>query len=320
MRIVALFLTEADVSALITVPEVLAAVEAGLREQGEGKASNRPRQRAVAGKVTLHTMNAGLPSIGRLGVKAYTTGPHGARFYVLLFDETGALVSLMQGDKLGQVRTGCTSGVAAKYMANPDAHLVGLIGTGWQARTQLAAVCAVRPVTAVKVFSRNPENVEAFCRDMAAELPGIRLIPVATAEAAVRDAHMIITITNAVEPVLFGQWLTPGATVLAAGSNRSFAQEVDVETIARCRLITADSVEQARIESGDLIKAAAAGALRWEDVHELGDVVAGRLPGRRSPSEINLFKSNGLALEDVAAAELIYTKARARGVGVDLQI
>lgn len=316
----ALFLTEAEVTSLISVPEVLQAVEAALREHGEGKASNRPRQRAFLGPVTLQTMNAALPSIGRLGFKAYTTGPKGARFWVMLFDENGGLLSLMQADVLGQVRTGCTSGIAAKYMARPDSRVVGLMGTGWQARTQLAAVCAVREIEEVRVYSRKAENVAAFCREMAPTLPGVRLVPVDGAEAAVTGADIVITITNAVEPVVFGRWLAPGTTVLAAGSNRSFARELDTEAIARCRLIAADSVEQAKMESGDLIKPAEEGALRWEDVKELGEVVAGKVPGRLNVEEINLFKSNGLALEDVAAAQLLYAKAKARGVGVELPI
>lgn len=316
----ALFLTESDVASLITVPETLAAVEAALREHGEGKAGNRPRQRAVLGPVTLHVMNAAVPSIGRLGFKAYTTGPNGARFWVMLFDHAGGLLALIQADKLGQVRTGCASGVAAKYMARPDARVVGLVGTGWQARTQLAAVCAVRPIEEVRVYSRNPANVTSFCRDMSTELPGVRLTPVGDAEAAVRQADIVISITNSVEPVVLGRWLEPGTTVLAAGSNRSIAREVDTDTISRCRLIAADSVEQAKMESGDLIRPVAEGVLRWEDVRELGEVVAGKIPGRLSREEINLFKSNGLALEDVAAAQLVYAKAKDRGVGVELPI
>lgn len=316
----ALFLTEKDVTELITVPEILEAVESGLRADGLGKASNRPRQRAVVGPVTLHTMNAGITPLGRLGFKAYTTGPHGARFYVMLFDETGALLTLMQADKLGQVRTGCASGVAARHMARTDARVVGLIGTGWQARTQLEAVCAVRQIEQVRVYSRSAERVASFCREMAEQLPGVKLLPAADAEAAVRSADIVITITNAVEPVVMGRWLAPGTTVLAAGSNRAIARELDTEAITRCRLIAADSVEQAGQESGDLIRAVAEAALRWEDVRELSDVVAGKVPGRLSEDEINLFKSNGLALQDVAAADVIYRKARQLGIGVELAI
>lgn len=316
----ALFLNEDQVTSLLSVPEVIAAVEVGLKDHGEGKASNRPRQRAFLGKVVLQTMNAAVDSVGRLGFKAYTTGPAGARFWVMLFDQTGALLSLMQADKLGQVRTGCTSGVAAKYMARPDCRVVGMIGTGWQARTQLEAVCAVRQIEEARIYSRNPENVARFIEEVQPILPATRLVPAASPEAAVSAVDIVITITNATQPVFEGRWLAPGTTVLAAGSNRSFAREIDTETVVRSRLITADSVEQAKMESGDLIKPVEEGKLSWENVHELSEVVAGKMPGRTSPDEINLFKSNGLALEDVVAADLVYARAREKGIGLELPI
>lgn len=316
----ALFLTEEQVGSLLSVPEVIAAVEAGLKDHGEGKASNRPRQRAFLGKVVLQTMNAAVESVGRLGFKAYTTGPGGARFWVMLFDQNGALLSLMQADKLGQVRTGCTSGVAAKYMARENSRVVGMIGTGWQARTQLEAVCAVRKIEEARIYSRKPENVARFIAEVQPDLPGTRLVAAPGPEAAVSAADIVITITNATQPVFEGRWLAPGTTVLAAGSNRSFAREIDTETVLRSRLITADSVEQAKMESGDLIKPVEEGKLSWENVHELSLVVAGKMPGRTGPDEINLFKSNGLALEDVVTADLVYTKAKERGIGLELPI
>lgn len=317
----ALFLTEDDVSRLISVREILPAVEAALREQGEGRTSNRPRQRAGLGRVVLQTMNAAVPGIGRLGLKAYTTGPGGARFWGMLFAESGALLSLMQADRLGQVRTGCASGVAARYMARPDSRVVGLVGAGWQARTQVEAVCAALPgVDQVRVYSRTPAKVAEFCQEMAAQLPGVAFTPAASAEAAVRGADILITITNATEPVVFGSWISPGTTILAAGSNRAVARELDAAAIRKCRLIAADAVDQAKIEAGDLLPVVAEGSLRWEDLCELGDVVAGTVCGRQSAEEINMFKSLGLALEDVAAMDVIYRKARELGVGVELPI
>lgn len=316
----ALFLTEADVTQLISIEAVLPAVEAAFRELGQGTAQNRPRQRAYLQRSVIMTMNAAMPAIGRTGFKAYTAGPNGARFWAMLFDEVGTLLCLMQADRLGQVRTGCASGVGAKYLARENASRVGLIGTGWQARSQLAAVCAVRPVTEVRVWSRTPEKVARLCAEMADSLPGVRLLHAASGEEAVREAEIVVAMTNAREPVLRGEWLAPGTTVLAAGSNQARNRELDTEAIRRMDLITVDSSEQARMESGDLIIPAAEGALDWARVYELGEVVAGRRPGRQSADEINLFKSNGLAIQDVAAAQVVYERAKAAGIGIELPI
>lgn len=316
----ALFLTEADVASLISIEAILPAVEAAFRDLGEGKGQNRPRQRAFLQSSVIMTMNAAIGSIGRTGFKAYTAGPNGAKFWSMLFDESGNLLCLMQADRLGQVRTGCASGVGAKYLAREGARSVGLIGTGWQARSQLAAVCAVRPIETVRVWSRTPAKVEAFCTEMAPLLPGVQLMPAASGEEAVREAEIVITMTGAREPILRGEWLSPGTTVLAAGSNQARNRELDSAAIQRMGQIFADSVEQARMESGDLIIPAAEGVLDWALVHEFAEVVAGRRPGRRSESEINLFKSNGLAIQDVAAAQVVYERAKAAGVGVELPI
>lgn len=316
----ALFLTEAEVSSLISIEAVLPAVEAAFRDMGEGTAQNRPRQRAYLKNSVIMTMNAAMGSIGRTGFKAYTASPNGAKFWAMLFDEVGSLLCLMQADRLGQVRTGCASGVGAKYLAREGARSVGLIGTGWQARSQLAAVCAVRGIETVRVWSRTPAKVEAFCTEMAPQLPGVQLIPAATGEEAVRGAEIVVTMTNAREPVLRGEWLSPGATVLAAGSNQARNRELDSAAIQLMDRIFADSVEQARMESGDLIIPAGEGLLDWARVHEFAEVVAGRRPGRQSPDEIILFKSNGLAIWDVAAAQVVYEKAKAAGIGVELPI
>lgn len=316
----ALFLTESEVSGLISIEAILPAVEEAFRALGEGTGQNRPRQRAFLKSSVIMTMNAAMGPIGRTGFKAYTAGPNGARFWAMLFDEVGSLLCMMQADRLGQVRTGCASGVGAKYLAREGARTVGLIGTGWQARSQLAAVCAVRPIETVRVWSRTPAKVEAFCTEMAQLLPGVRLIPAASGAEAVREAEIVITMTNAKEPVVSGEWLAPGTTVLAAGSNQARNRELDSVAIQRMDQIFADSVEQARMESGDLIIPAAEGVLDWAQVHEFGAVVAGRRPGRQSSDEINLFKSNGLAIQDVAAAQVIYERAKAAGVGVELPI
>lgn len=318
----AIFLTEQDVTQLLTMSGALAAVEAVFKRQATGAATNEPRRRVRAGGATLHVMSGAVAGRGEfdgfLGLKAYTVTRHGARFYVNLFDaESGELLALMEADKLGQMRTGAASGVATKYLAKADAKTVGIYGAGWQARSQLAAVCAVRQIESVRVYSRTAEHRERFCAEMQAEL-GLRdIAPIEQPEAAA-EAEIVITITSARAPVLEGAWLRPGAHVNAAGGNSILRRELDDEVIKRAAFIAVDDLDQAKLEAGELIVAVEKGLLTWERVHELRHIVAGALPGRRSNDEITLFKSLGIAIEDVATAAIVYRKAKEQKVGREL--
>jgi ornithine cyclodeaminase/alanine dehydrogenase-like protein (mu-crystallin family) len=314
-----LFLNEAEVSQVATMEMALEAVDEAFHGLGRGEAQVRPRQRIQLSSGSLHTLVGGLPSSRALGLKTYTV--YGApRFLVVLFDsENGELLSIMEADRLGQLRTGAASGVATRYLARPDAAVVGLFGSGWQARTQIEAVCAVRRIKQIRVYSRNRERREAFCREMGRQL-GVELVPIESGEAAVKGADVLITITNAREPVLLGEWLAPGQHINAAGSSRAREPELDVEAVRRADVVAADSVEQAKIEAGDLIGAVAAGALTWERVLELGDVVVGKHPGRASAEQITLFESLGLGVEDLALAARVYRLAKARGLGREIEI
>jgi ornithine cyclodeaminase/alanine dehydrogenase-like protein (mu-crystallin family) len=217
------------------------------------------------------------------------------------------------------VRTGAASGIATKYLAAPDASVLGVIGTGSQARTQVEAICLVRPIRRVQVYGRDPDRRRAFCEEMA-RTTGADVVPVESGEAAVRGAQVVTTMTNAAEPVLLGEWLEPGMHVNAAGSNQAIRRELDVMAVQRADRVFADQVETARIESGDLIAAVEAGALAWDAVRGLGEVVAGKRPGRERPEQITLFESQGLAIEDVATATAMYQRAKAEGVGRELQL
>jgi len=228
---------------------------------------------------------------------------------------TGELLAVVAANRLGQIRTGSATGVATAHLARPDAATVSLYGAGSQARTQLEAVCAVRPIKTVKVYTRSPEHRESFAGEMSAKL-GIPVAAVAEPEAAAAASNIVVTITNAQQPVLQGAWLSPGAHVNAAGGNSLIRGEVDVATVTRAALVVADSVEDARLECADLMRAVEAGAFNWEQVRELGHVVAGLMPGRAAQTDITLFESQGLALWDIAAAALVYQKAVEQGVGV----
>jgi ornithine cyclodeaminase/alanine dehydrogenase-like protein (mu-crystallin family) len=316
----ALLLRESDVAALLRMDDVLAAVETGFRSLGEDRAVNRPRSRAITPAGTLQVLHAAVPDLGVMGVKTYATTPRGARFLAVLYRmEDGEAVAIAEADTLGQIRTGAASGVATKFLARPDAGTLGIIGAGWQARSQVQAIARVRPVALVKVYSRSPQRREAFAEEMVAEL-GAEVVPAESAEDAVADADIVVTATNARRPVLQGAWLRPGTHINAIGSNAASRQEIDAETVRRSDLITVDSLEQARTECGDLIAAEAAGVPAWDRVTELGSVVAGKAPGRRHPEEITLFESQGIATEDVVTLDLLYRRAITAGAGMDIPL
>jgi ornithine cyclodeaminase/alanine dehydrogenase-like protein (mu-crystallin family) len=199
-------------------------------------------------------------------------------------------------------------------LANPAARTLGVIGAGRQAYTQVAAVCAVRPIESMRVFSRTAEHREDFARRIERGL-GVAAQPAVSAEAAVTEADVVITITKSAEPVLRANWLKPGVHVNAAGANGATRREVDGETVLRATVRATDQLEQARLEAGEYRDLVAAGRLRWQDIAELGDLVTGKASGRRGPADITLFKSLGIALEDVAFADLICRRATERGVG-----
>jgi len=315
-----LFVTEDEVARLLTMAEALEAVEEAIRRHGQGGAVNCPRARVRVPQGILHVMAAGLPRAGVLGFKAYTAFGGTVRFHVHLYSaEDGHLLALMEADRLGQIRTGAASGVATKYLARPDASVVGIFGTGRQARSQLQAVCAVRNVREIRAYGRDAARRAAFCREMEAALR-VPIRPAPEPRGAVEGADIVITITTAKAPVFDGRWLHPGTHVNAAGSNFAQKQEIDDATVAAAQLIVVDSKEQAQIECGDLISPISRGLLSWDQVHELGEVVAGKIPGRQRPGDITLFESRGLALEDVAVAGVVYRKAVREKVGRELPL
>jgi len=316
----AILLRESDVGKLATMEMALAAVEEAFRLQGENKADNAPRRRSRLSQGLLHVLSASLPSLGYAGLKSYTSVAGRSLFHVLLYSaEDGRLLAIFEADLLGQLRTGAASGIATKYMARQDAAKVGIFGTGFQARAQLIATCAVRPVKTIVACGRSQERCEEFCRDMSQTL-GIPVTPASRPELAAREMDIVITATSAKEPVLEGAWLSAGTHINAIGSNHLNRIEIDAETIRRAACVVVDSVEQSKLEAGDLANAAEAGAFYWEDARELGLVVLGDYPGREDAREITLFKSNGIALEDIAFAGRIYQAALKAGLGEKLPL
>jgi len=311
-----LLLTEDEVRRLLTMEIAMEAVEQGLRKMALDEAQNVPRARVQTDHCMLHSMAAAIKTMGVMGAKVYSTSRKGqARFNVQLFDgKTGALLALMQADYLGQMRTGAATGVATQYMARPDSNDVGLFGSGKQARTQLLAVCKVRKIRRVHVYSPNEEHRRRFAAEMS-DLCQTDVEPTGRPEQAAENKDIIITATDSREPVLHGPWIAQGTHINAVGSNFSVKAELDGTAVRRCGSIVVDSKDQARLEAGDLLQWQEDGSFRWTDVRELGQVIVGRYTARRHPQDVTLFKSLGIAIEDVAVASRVYARALAEGVG-----
>ena len=316
----ALFLNEQEVAQLLPMDECIEALERAFAHAGAGKVDNKPRSRIRMPGGFFHFMAAADGDQGVFGYKAYPSfaGPGGAKMMMMLYDyETGQLLACMEAGRLGQIRTGAASGLATRYMARCAASTVAVIGSGFQARTQLEAVCAVRSIGEARVFSRRQERREDFAKHSSERL-GVDVQPVESAQECVEGADIVIAITSAREPVVLGDWLAPGAHVNAAGGNHWLRREIDEAAVLKSEQIVVDDLEQARIECGDLMWLEARGTFRWDMAHELQDVVAGRVPGRLSQEGVTLFESMGVALEDIAAADLVYRKAREQGIGQEL--
>jgi ornithine cyclodeaminase/alanine dehydrogenase-like protein (mu-crystallin family) len=312
-----LLLTETDVENLLDMPSALEAVESVLRQHAEGKASNHARRRVSLPGSGLNVMFAGAPEFNALGLKAYTIARGGARFYTMLFDaEGGELLAILQSDRLGQIRTGAATGIGTKHLAREDATTLGLYGTGWQAESQLEAVAAVRDLERVVVHSRSEENRKAFA-DKMGERIGMEIETThAPDEPAAQD--IVVTMTSSREPVLHGEWLRPGTHVNAAGSNSLLKSEIDRDVVKRASFVCVDSREEIGLEAGDLMPSLETGVILLEAVYELGQIIAGHMQGRRSPEDITLFASQGLALEDMAVARLVYDRAVERDMGREI--
>jgi ornithine cyclodeaminase/alanine dehydrogenase len=310
-----LLLTEDDVRQVLTMETALQAVEEGLRKMALDEAVNVPRSRAQTDHAMLHLLASSAKTLGYMGYKAYATSRKSANFHVALYDgKTGALLSIMQADHLGQMRTGAASGVATQFMARHEASEVGLFGTGKQARTQLLAVCQVRKINRVQVYSPNEEHRRQFAAEMS-ELCRTDVIPVPRPELAAEDKDIVITATTSREPVFNGHWIAEGTHINAVGSNFLGKAEIDGVTVRRCESIVVDSKDQARLEAGDFVQALEDGSIHWADIHELGQVIVGRYTGRAHPQDVTLFKSLGIGVEDVVVAAKVFQKATAAGLG-----
>ncbi len=311
-----LMLTEEDVRALLDMPAAIRAVEESLLRQAAGDGWIHPRRRlALPERVFLNYMFAADQKAGWMGAKLYSVAHGAARFMMLLYRaDSGELAAMIEADYLGQVRTGAASAVAAKYMARPESRVLGIIGTGTQARTQLAAVSEVYDLGSIRAFGRDRARLEKYCQEMTEKLRR-PVTPVTSAEEAVRGADILITATTAMNPIVAGAWLGPGMHINAIGSNFAQKRELETDAVDRAAIIAVDSIQQANIESGDLIQAFGDDNSRWQQVRELCEIVAGKRPGRKNPEQITLFKSNGIASWDLAVGARVFERAAKEGLG-----
>lgn len=311
-----LHINEAEVKSLLTMPLAMEAVETISKRQAAGEVLVHPRRRfELPGGAFFHHMAAADVTENLVATKQYTYVGGKLKFVVSLFStESGDLLALIEADVMGQMRTGAASGVATKYLARPDARTAAIIGTGVQARTQLEGVAAARQLERVRVYGRDVARREQFAREMSANL-GIKVEPAASAAEATADAAIVCTATTASQAVVNAGSIAPGTHINAIGANHMKKRELDAETVAKCDRIFVDSIEQSRQEAGDLVLGFAGHEKRWDGVRELSSLVAGICQGRTEPGQITLFKSNGIAAWDLAAAVSVYRLAKERGLG-----
>ncbi len=316
-----LHINEAEVREVLDMPQALKAVEEISRKQATGEVVVHPRRRfELPGGGFFHYMAAADYSAGFVAMKQYTFARGKVRFLVPLYEmATGDLLAVIEADHMGQLRTGAASGVATKYLAREDSRVAAIIGTGGQAKTQLEAVAAVRKLESARAYGRNASKLEKFCNEMSGRL-GLSVTPSSSAGEAVRRADVVCTATTSSQPVVSGADLAPGAHINAIGANHAHKRELDDEAIASADIIVVDSVEQSRQEAGDLIIAFHGDEICWTGVKKLSDIVAGKTSGRTSPSEVTLFKSNGIASWDLAVAMKVYAAAVEKKLGRELPL
>jgi ornithine cyclodeaminase/alanine dehydrogenase-like protein (mu-crystallin family) len=316
-----MLLTSEDIRRVFDVNDFVGAVEESYRLLGLGAIRMLPRinvdSEHLPGFLKLLPCNISSLNIG--GVLVYTAGnDQGIEKIVLLYDEeTGALKAVIEGNRLSWLRTGASSAVATKYLAREDAEVIGIIGSGRQARSQLMAIHTVRKLKLVKVYSPNPDHRLQYCKEMA-ELLGVEVIPVNEAKDAVIGSDILSTATTSKKPILDGDWIEKGTHINAIGAHYPDQAEVDETTIKKSKVIV-DSRERALKEEGELLIPISKGVITKEHIYaELGDIVAGKAGGRKSPEEITFFTSGGMASEYLVPAAKILEKALKEGIGQEL--
>ncbi len=306
-----LYLTEEDVRGLLPMDECVRLMRETFEALAEGEALNQPRRRMfVPSGAVLHSMAGAVGPY--FGTKFYSVKPGlGAYFFFMLFDAaTAQPVALLEANHLGQIRTGAASGYATHLLARPESTTLGVIGSGFQAKTQIEAILQVRAIRKIFVYSRNQARREGFA-DECGKAFALPVTPMDSAGEAVRHADIVVTATFSKDPVIDADSIRPGTHINAMGSNSPLRRELPADLIQKAGLIVVDSIEQSRLEAGDLLLAWSEEDWDTPRLVELKDAAS----AHRAPNAITIFKSNGLGVEDVAAGAFVYEKAREAGVG-----
>lgn len=312
------YIKEAEVRQILTMPKAIDSVERAFRDRALGKAFDIPRRRTLQPGGHLHVLQAAAPELNLVGFKAYYLKPDARTFFLHLINhQRGNQEALIEADWLGRIRTGAATGVATNCLARKDASVVACFGTGRHGQTQLEGVAAVRKLSDVRAFGRNRERQRKFCEQMSQKL-GVNVRPAFSEAEALDGADIVNVMTRSDTPLFDGHLLQPGQHINAAGANALDRREIDLETIKRCDLIVVDSREVAKGECGDLLPAIEQGLLYWENIPDLGEILLERRPGRTAASQITLFESHGMAVQDVYTGRHVLDSARESGIGVDL--
>jgi alanine dehydrogenase len=311
-----LYLNDTEVERLMPLEEATDRIEELFVEEWKGQVHHRPTTELPLTRGFFRLKAGAVYGLNSYGFKAYGTG----RYLIFVYSlEDNALYGIVEAHRLTEIRTGAVTAVGVRHMARQDARTLAIIGSGREARTQVPAVCVARSIKQIRAYSRKPENRERFADEMRTRL-GIEATAVASAEECVRDADIVVTMTNARDPVLSGAWLAEGTFVCGVGATTPERRELDVEAVARAGTIVVEHRPQAEAECGELREAAAEGRLRWDDVLELKEIVGGGVLGRKSEAEITLFDTIGVGSEDVALATYALSRARAENVGTLLPL
>jgi ornithine cyclodeaminase len=324
-----LIINQSEVSELLPMDECIDVMERALKSLAHGKdiLPLRSIMWLPEKKGALGLMPAYSDDLKVMGVKVVSVFPgnEGTEYdshlgTVMLYEaEHGRLLAIIDASEITGIRTAATSGVATRLLAKENAGSLAILGSGVQARQHLAAMLAVRKIKRISVWSRTSENARRFAK-LGDRGYGISIDVKGTAEAAVKDADIICTTTASPEPILYGKWITPGTHINAVGSSVSFARELDTEVVVKSRLFV-DRRESTLNEAGDFLMPKKEGAIGDDHiVGEIGEILTGKVEGRKSPADITLFKSLGLAVEDVTSAEYIYRRALEKGIGKAIEI